>query len=202
MREFLYSILSSRAFLWLLFSVNLLGTLYGYYWYEYQLVRTEPIFLLFVPDSPTASLFFTIVIFLYIIGKRWKIMEALALVTLVKYGIWAVVMNLLTWQVTGDISWQAWMLILSHGAMALQGILYAPFYRFTWVHLILAAIWTLHNDIIDYVFMQYPIYRSLEYFIAEIGYFTFWLSIASIGLAYWLVVRKQSNKLKLSNFSS
>ncbi|WP_041058286.1 lipoprotein heptaprenylglyceryl N-acetyltransferase LhaT [Jeotgalibacillus campisalis] len=202
MKEVLYMWLTNRNFLILLFIVNLAGSLYGYYWYEYQLMITEPIFLLFVPDSPTASLFFTIVIGFFLLGKRWKIMEALALVTLFKYGIWAVVMNLLTWQVTGTISLQAWMLIFSHGAMALQGILYAPFYRFSWVHLLLAAIWTLHNDVIDYVFGQYPIYSRLEDFIMEIGYFTFWLSVISIVLAYWLVIRKNRTKRELVNYSS
>ena len=44
----------------------------------------------------------------------------------------------------------------------LQAILYIPFYRFTWVHILIAAIWTLHNDVIDYVFDQMPIYRSLN----------------------------------------
>ncbi|MGD7045423.1 DUF1405 domain-containing protein [Jeotgalibacillus proteolyticus] len=202
MKELLYACLTNRTFLIILFTVNLLGTLYGYYWYEYQLMNTEPIFLLFVPDSPTASLFFTIVIGFFLLGKRWKIMEALALVTLFKYGIWAVVMNILTGQVTGSISLQAWMLIFSHGAMALQGILYSPFYRFSWWHLVLASIWTLHNDVIDYVFGQYPVYSSLDQFVMEIGYFTFWLSIASIGLAYWLVIYKNSSKRNLLNFSS
>jgi len=202
MKEFIYSWLSNRLFLWVLFAVNLVGTVYGYYWYRFQLEMTEPIFLLFVPDSPTASLFFTIVIFMYLMGKRSKIMEALAIVTLFKYGIWAVVMNLLTWQVTGFISLQAWMLIFSHGAMALQGLLYAPYYRFKWWHLLLAAIWTLHNDVIDYVFMQYPIYSRLEDYVPQIGYFTFWLSLASIGIAYWFVIRPNRSKRQLENFSS
>ena len=30
------------------------------------------------------------------------------------------------------------------------------------VHIFIAAVWTLHNDVIDYVFGQMPIYRSLN----------------------------------------
>lgn len=202
MKEYIYAILGNRTFLWLLFFVNLLGSIYGYIWYIPQLEITEPLFLPFVPDSPTASLFFTVVLFLYLIGKRSKIMEALALITLFKYGIWAVVMNVLTWQVTGWISPQAWMLILSHAAMALQGLLYIPFYRFSATHLVLAAVWTFHNDIIDYVFMQYPIYSSLEEYVPQIGYFTFWLSIVSVGIAYWLVVRGNRYPRYLKNLPS
>ncbi|WP_227395285.1 DUF1405 domain-containing protein [Jeotgalibacillus aurantiacus] len=189
MREFIYSWLENRIFLWLLFLVNLGGTIYGYIWYEPQLSETKPVFYIFVPDSPTASLFFTIVIFFYLIGKRWRLMEALAIITLFKYGIWAVVMNFLTWQVTGNLTPDMWMLIFSHSAMALQGLLYAPYYTFKTWHLIAAGIWTLHNDVIDYVFMQYPVYSRLEEMIMGIGYFTFWLSVASIFIAWLLVLR-------------
>lgn len=52
--------------------------------------------IVFVPDSPTASLFFTISIAFLLYSPRLKslkvirqIMEALAVVTSVKYGIWA-----------------------------------------------------------------------------------------------------------------
>lgn len=172
-----------RPFLILLFFINLGGTIYGYYWYGYQLEKTEPIFLLFVPDSPTASLFFTIVLGFWIIGKRWRLMEALAFITLIKYGVWAVVMNLLTLWQTGDIGWVGWMLVASHGAMAFQALLYLAHYRFGWLSVGIAAVWTLHNDVIDYVFGQMPIYSSLSAFSSQIGYFTFWLSMVCIAFA-------------------
>ena len=176
-------ILFNKTFMWLLLVVNVLGTIYGYYWYGWQLEITEPIFLIFVPDSPTASLFFSIALFGWLIGRNFKLIEALALVTLVKYGIWAVVMNIWTQFETGPIGFVGWMLVISHFAMALQAILYLPKYKFTWIHLLLAAIWTLHNDVIDYVFGQMPIYSSLDAYAQNIGYFTFWLSIACILLA-------------------
>ena len=58
MNSWLYAVLRNRTFLWILFTVNLLGTIYGYYWYKGQLEITPVAFLAFVPDSPTASLFF------------------------------------------------------------------------------------------------------------------------------------------------
>ena len=174
-----------RPFLMLLFFVNLGGTIYGYIWYGWQLRITEPIFLIFVPDSPTASLFFTIVLGLWLIGKHSPLIEALAFVTLIKYGLWAVVMNLLTLLQTGSIGWLGWMLVLSHFAMALQAVLYFEHYRFGFVSVALTAIWTLHNDVIDYVFGQMPIYSSLSEFSSAIGYFTFWLSIACIAFAWF-----------------
>lgn len=175
--------LYNKSFMWLLFLVNLVGSIYGYYWYDSQLSVTESKFLLFVPDSPTASLFFTFALLGWLFKKNWKLIEALALITLLKYGLWAVVMNIWTYIETGSIGWMGWMLVASHFAMALQAILYIPFYRFTWVHILIASIWTLHNDVIDYVFDQMPTYRSLSKYADNIGYFTFWLSIACICVA-------------------
>lgn len=183
-------VLFNKTFMWLLFIVNLFGTIYGYYWYEGQLSQTEAKFLLFVPDSPTASLFFTIVLFAWLFKKNWKLIEALALITLVKYGLWAVVMNIWTYVENDYLGWMGWMLVVSHFAMAIQAILYIPFYRFTWIHIFIAAIWTLHNDVIDYVFDQMPVYSSLYKYANQIGYFTFWLSIACISLASFIYQKR------------
>jgi uncharacterized membrane protein YpjA len=159
---------------------------------------TPPKFLIFVPDSPTASLFFMFVIIAFLLKRNWPLFEALAIVTLFKYGIWAVVMNILYLIVTGSLSWQGYMLIASHFAMAVQGLLYSPYYRFKWWHLAIAAIWTLHNDVIDYLFKMMPRYGVLDLFLVNIGYFTFWLSIASIFITYLLVLRKNRYKTELS----
>ncbi|GGP10509.1 DUF1405 domain-containing protein [Oceanobacillus neutriphilus] len=187
-------ILQDKKFLIILFIINFLGTIYGYYWYGWQLEITPPIFIPFVPDSPTASLFFTIFLLFFIFGKSVPYIEALGIVSLFKYGIWAVVMNLLTLVVAGDIGAAGYMLIASHLGMAIQGLLYAPYYKIKLRHLTVAGIVVLHNDIIDYVFKQMPIYGDLTKYMNEIGYFTFWLSVVSILLAYYLTIyRKNQN---------
>lgn len=182
-------ILTHKYFLIALLLINLFGTVYGYIWYESQLAITPFYFLPFVPDSPTATLFFTIWILFYLFKTRLPYIEALAVTSLFKYGLWAVVMNGLTLIVEGTLSWQGYMLIASHGAMALQGLLYIPFYKFSLKHLTVAGIILLHNDIIDYVFDMMPIYYSLTDYMKPIGYFTFWLSVFTIMLTYWLVIR-------------
>ncbi|WP_026906546.1 DUF1405 domain-containing protein [Paucisalibacillus globulus] len=184
----LKAILMDKRFLVLLFVINLLGTIYGYDWYGWQLEKTPDIFLIFVPDSPTASLFFTIFLLFFMFKKHFPLIEALAIITLFKYGVWAVVMNLLTLAVNGSLPPGAYMLIVSHAAMAIQGLLYAPFYKIKMIHIIIAAVWTLHNDVIDYVFGMMPIYSSLTDYMNEIGYFTFWLSIVSIFIAYKITI--------------
>ncbi|HLS06604.1 MAG TPA: DUF1405 domain-containing protein [Bacillota bacterium] len=184
-------ILLDRYFLILLFFINLFGTIYGFLWYESQLRITPTIFLPFVPDSPTASLFFTIWLLFFIYNKNLSYMAALAVMSLFKYGTWAVVMNLFTLFVDGAIGWQGYMLIASHAGMAIQGLLYTPFYNIKMRHFTVAAIWILHNDIIDYVYKMMPIYSSLTDYMNEIGYFTFWLSILTIIFVYFLTIHQQ-----------
>lgn len=99
---------------------NVLGTIYGYDWYSGQLYITPTYFLPFVPDSPTASLFLSIAIGLLLFNRSSSIIEALAFVTLVKYGVWAVIMNIIMFMIDGEITINGLMLLLSHGIMALQ----------------------------------------------------------------------------------
>lgn len=185
-------ILRDKTFLIILFVINLFGTIYGFIWYKSQLSITPTIFLPFVPDSPTASLFFTIFLLFFIFDKNTPYIEALALTSLFKYGIWAVVMNIFTLVINGSLDWAAYMLIVSHAAMAVQGLLYAPYYAIKLRHLVVASIWILHNDIIDYVFGMMPIYSSLTEYMNQIGYFTFWLSIVTILVAYRVTLHKDS----------
>lgn len=187
------TVIRDHRFILLLFLINLFGTIYGFLWYEPQLAITPPIFLIFVPDSPMASLFFTIFLLFLLFGKNTPYIEALAFMTLIKYGVWAVVMNLLTLQIEGYLPWEGYMLIVSHALMAVQAFIYLPLYQVKLRHLMVAAIWILHNDIIDYVFGMMPIYSSLTYYMNEIGYFTFWLSISVIFVSFYLT--KNNKKL-------
>ncbi|BDG80442.1 MULTISPECIES: DUF1405 domain-containing protein [Bacillus] len=197
MKWFQY-VLGQRTMLILVLVINFLGTVYGYYWYLPQLLETPARFLIFVPDSPTATFFFLFVLLAFLMKRNAPLFEALALVTLVKYGLWAVGMNLLVLAVTGDLPWEGYMLIASHFAMAVQGVLYSPYFRFSLWHLVIAAVWTLHNDVIDYLFGMMPQYSMLSEYMTDIGYGTFWLSIFSIGLAFYLVISKKQTKLQLT----
>lgn len=196
MKIFQYA-LGQKPFLIILTLINFFGTAYGYYWYRYQLADTPAHFYIFVPDSPTASLFFFIVLVGFLMHKNFPIIEALAIVTLFKYGIWAVIMNILVLMINGSLPWESYMLIASHFGMAIQGLLYAPYYRFKVWHLLLAAVWTFHNDVIDYVFGMMPRYSVIMDYINQVGYFTFWLSIISLLIAYYLVIDKRAKKLSL-----
>ncbi|MUG65028.1 MULTISPECIES: DUF1405 domain-containing protein [Paenibacillus] len=192
--------LGNRYILWLLFITNLLGTVYGYIWYGNQLKYTwqEGLIwqLIFVPDSPTASLFFTIALFLLLYPPRrmlgmlaQQLIEALAVVTSVKYGIWAVAI-IFAGQWQGDVLvWQDWMLVVSHTAMAVEALLYVRLFHFRRAALAVAIAWTLINDTVDYTFGVYPWLPSvLQDDLGAVEIFTFSLTLFS-GLLAWIAWR-------------
>jgi uncharacterized membrane protein YpjA len=189
-----------RGIIWLLFIVNLLGTIYGYIWYGNQLEYTAanyPLWLLpFVPDSPTASLFFTLALLLMLYPPKSftgnnirELIEALAVVTSVKYGIWAVSI-IFAGGYQGDIIvWKDWMLVISHAGMAVEALIYARFFSFRKM-IPLALIWTLTNDILDYSYGIYPWLPSvLQDDVGQIQYLTMALTLFSVAAA-WLFSRR------------
>ncbi|KSU85568.1 MULTISPECIES: DUF1405 domain-containing protein [Fictibacillus] len=183
---YLYGILKQRWFLTCLLIVNIIGTAYGYYWYKDQLAATPLKFVLFVPDSPTASLFFVFVLIAFLFGKNIPYIEALAAVSLFKYGIWAVGMNIAGGLVAPPLYWESYMLIFSHLGMAIEGLLYASYYKIRLRHMAVAALWVFHNEMIDYVYGMMPRYDILADHMQLIGYLTFWLSAFSVALIYVL----------------
>ena len=161
--------LTSRNMLWTLLIVNVLGTIYGYIWYGDQLEWTagnKPLWMLpFVPDSPTASLFFSLSL-VYLLVKAQPtstsgrivryIIEALGVVTSVKYGIWAVAMIVAGASQGESMVWQDGMLIVSHLGMAVEGLLYLRFMSVGKSAVGVAAGWLIINDVVDYRFDVFP----------------------------------------------
>nr|WP_244226751.1 DUF1405 domain-containing protein [Paenibacillus protaetiae] len=161
--------LLNRGFLWLLLLVNLGGTIYGYIWYGNQLEFTleeNPLWqLVFVPDSPTASLFFTLSLIYLLYPSAAvsplalairKLIEGLAIVCSVKYGVWAVSMIVAgAWQ-GAEVEWQQYMLCVSHLAMAIEVLLYARFMKAGAYAVTIGTAWLFINDTVDYTYGVFP----------------------------------------------
>lgn len=189
----LYSLFISSLrkswFLWSLIIINLLGSIYGFYWYKNQLAQTSPgILRVFVPDSPTGSLLFTFFLIALLVGRSIPTLEAFAAVTNFKYGVWAVAVIIAGWLMGGEQRWTDYMLMFSHGGMALESLLYAKFYTIRFRHLLMVATWTIWNDWMDYMLDIHPWLPSvLEPFDHIVGILTFLLSLISLYLIFLLV---------------
>jgi uncharacterized membrane protein YpjA len=183
-----------------LFWINFLGTIYGFYWYWGQLqdtVATKPLWMvILVPDSPTASLFFTLTL-LYLLADSYagngkeggrradgplrRIIEGVAVVSSFKYGIWAVVMIVAADVQGTPAGWQDWLLSFSHLGMAAEALLFARFFRLTPSALFCGALWVFASDVVDYRYEVYPYLPDV--LVREISWvqvFTYSLSVASI----------------------
>ncbi|WP_232696368.1 DUF1405 domain-containing protein [Brevibacillus daliensis] len=183
--------LQKSWFLWTLFIINFVGTIYGFYWYKGQLLATAenyPTYLLFfVADSPTGSGLFTLVLLMYIIGRSVPILEAVASVTNFKYGIWAVLIILAGWVAGDDVHWMQFMLIASHLGMAIESMLYARYYQLSWLAMGIAALWVLNNDFLDYVMEIHPYFPDvLVPYTGIIGLGTVLLSLLSLTVIWYL----------------
>ncbi|WP_103151694.1 DUF1405 domain-containing protein [Staphylococcus aureus] len=180
--------LYQRSWLMMLLICNILGMIYGYIWYGEQLSHTSWQFKIFVPDSPTAILFLVISISLILIQKQNSIIDALAFVTLFKYGIWAVIMNILFIIEQGDITVNGLILMFSHSIMAVQAIYFYPRFKRSMIGISVAMTWVFLNDYIDYFHLQFPYYDFITTHVWQIGVLSCCLSV--FGLLLYIELNK------------
>ncbi|MFY0543086.1 DUF1405 domain-containing protein [Brevibacillus sp. H7] len=194
--EWLWGSLGKRWFLWTLLIINFLGTIYGFIWYGNQLADTPGYLRVFVPDSPTGSGLFTLVLLTYLAGRHIPVLEALAGITNFKYGVWAVAVIVAGWCLGDEIHWQDIMLMISHTGMAMESVLYARFFKLSWLPVGIAALWTLNNDFLDYVMDIHPWLPSvLEPYEGIVGLFTVLLSLVSIAIIWLANTKTSTNKV-------
>ncbi|PZL36945.1 DUF1405 domain-containing protein [Staphylococcus aureus] len=180
--------LYQRSWLMMLLICNILGMIYGYIWYGEQLSHTPWHFKIFVPDSPTAILFLVISISMILIQKQNSIIDALAFVTLFKYGIWAVIMNILVIIEQGDITVNGLILMFSHSIMAVQAIYFYPRFKRSMIGISVAMTWVFLNDYIDYFHLQFPYYDFITTHVWQIGVLSCCLSV--FGLLLYIELNK------------
>ncbi|HEK6256528.1 TPA: DUF1405 domain-containing protein [Staphylococcus aureus] len=180
--------LYQRSWLMMLLICNILGMIYGYIWYGEQLSHTPWHFKIFVPDSPTAILYLVISISLILIQKQNSIIDALAFVTLFKYGIWAVIMNILFIIEQDDITVNGLVLMFSHSIMAVQAIYFYPRFKRSMIGISVAMIWVFLNDYIDYFHLQFPYYDFITTHVWQIGVLSCCLSV--FGLLLYIELNK------------
>ncbi|HFN8430811.1 TPA: DUF1405 domain-containing protein [Staphylococcus aureus] len=180
--------LYQRSWLMMLLICNILGMIYGYIWYGEQLSHTPWHFKIFVPDSPTAILFLVISISMILIQKQNSIIDALAFVTLFKYGIWAVIMNILFIIEQGDITVNGLILMFSHSIMAVQAIYFYPRFKRSMIGISVAMTWVFLNDYIDYFHLQFPNYDFITTHVWQIGVLSCCLSV--FGLLLYIELNK------------
>lgn len=191
--EFLRRFFLNPFMLKVLLVINILGSLYGYYWYGDQLANTPLIYWIFTPDSPLASTYFAIALYYMLKKKEVSFLYFLSFATLIKYGLWAVFVNTHYWFASGQIHWLEVMLWVSHLGMAVEGFIYLLLFppgRSSWAGVVL---WLAISDYVDYSWDLHP-YLYLERQLATVEIFTYFLSGIIIFSSALLLFRADKRK--------
>jgi len=151
--EFFYR---RRYLLWLILAINLLSSIYGYYWYRWQFEATPWTLWFFTPDCPWAATLMAVALGIFLFfDKKETWFQFLTYTILIKYGFWTVFVFTLYWARGGqNHSGDYIMLCLSHLGMLAEGLLFISFVRqkpWLWW---LAAGWSAVDIYFDY---YYPI---------------------------------------------
>ncbi len=181
-------IFSSKRLFYLILLINIGGTVYGIYYYHLQFLENPPYLWILISDSPNSTMFFAISAVLYRMGRRIYLMEVLASVSLIKYGLWTDFVLLYHSNHFFSPEWRMLYtgIFITHGGMVLEGLALSPAIRkVSWRALPVLG-WLIFNDYMDYFQGIHPYMpeRNIQ-FVAEI---TFFLSFLSVLL--FIVARK------------
>lgn len=142
----------SMRYWWLLVLINVGGTAFGFWYYRAQFALEPVVMLPFVPDSPTATLFFTLSLVLWAYGRDSEYFNALAFLGCWKLGLWTMyVLLMFAEDAPASASLSMYIfLVVSHLGMAVQAFLIPAYGSFNFRGVAVAVAWYGFNDLVDY----------------------------------------------------
>ena len=121
-----------------------------------------------------------------------SLIEAYGAIASIKYGIWAVTMNIANASLGAHLELENWMLIFSHLGMAIEACLYTAYLSYGRLSAFIAAISLFVNDFVDYTYGVFPwLTKTLLLHLHSIQMFTVCLSGLSLLLTGILIQRRQ-----------
>ena len=163
--------LTERKILLDMAAINIAGTAFGFFFYYPQLGDNPFHLWPFIPDSPLATLFAALTFILIAHRKRNKLLEALAVIGNLKYGLWTVFVLIYYSEIFygGNPLWMYLFLLVSHIGMAVQALFILDISEIDLRPLIIASSWFIVNDLIDYSLGIHTRLYSSEVFPAMIA---------------------------------
>lgn len=160
----------------ILLAINLPGSLAGFLWYKNQLAATPMYYWLFVPDSPASSSLFTLVLILFLtVKKPPSLLQLLACLGVIKYGVWAMAVLISYWLMGGTMTALDVAMWLSHLGMAVEGWVFLRVLKTPQWEAIFSWIWMYLHDFMDYYLKLHP-YLPKENLFIPIMLFTLLLT--------------------------
>jgi uncharacterized membrane protein YpjA len=145
---------------WPIALVNLVGTLFGFWYYAGrrfsapfiagQFAQTPVIAWPVVPDSPVATLFIGLSLAAWKLGYDAEWLHVMAFFGCIKLGLWTPYVQYFI-NGLGDVPlWLYHFLVWSHLAMAVEAFLIYRYSEFPVWAVAVATTWYLFNDVVDY----------------------------------------------------
>ncbi|WP_406677608.1 DUF1405 domain-containing protein [Moorella sp. ACPs] len=156
LKQLLWEAPYQNWFLVTLAVINLLGSIYGYYWYREQLASTPLIWWPFTPDSPLATTLFGLALIMACYRRESGLLRVVAAAAVIKYGLWAVVIISDYWLSGAPVTVVEAGLWLSHLGMMVEGFLFLRHWSVSSRQLALVVLWLGINDFVDYGLGMHP----------------------------------------------
>ena len=146
-----------KAAVWVVALADLAGAIAGYtYWYGSTILASPWYYWIFVPDCPIAATLMGAALIAYLMGRRWQILGLLAAGTCIKYGLWTVVSWGAEFVNGGPADLEGVSMSVTHFLLLVQGLVLLWLLRYRVLPVVVASIYLVANDLVDYVARQYP----------------------------------------------
>lgn len=168
--------------------VNIAGTAFGFYYYRDLMLSNSVYLWPVIPDSPASTLFIALSFFLYLKNRGNKVIDALAFIGNVKYGLWTVFVLLYMNQ--GFLEYTSILmygfLLFSHLAMFFQAFLVLEYSEISMKEIIPVGLFFLVNDVIDYSLGVHAYLPEDTSFLGPVSVVAFSLTVSATLLAVGL----------------
>ena len=192
---FVARVRASRVTFFLLLVPNLIGILFGYYFY-YNVGQFNPadeaffrdyVWWPFIPDSPNAVLVCVVALAAYtFFGKRSRLLDGLAFTGMLYVGLWTTFLFLAYADAMGTFEWGSVnnLLFFSHMGMPLEAMLFIPALlkdKRDWLIPGVVAAWMALGSWLDYG----PLNLHPAPFLHDVDHLPPLASVADIALHTW-----------------
>lgn len=151
--------MDSRRLAHFLIAINIIGFLYGVYYYGDQLAQTSPVLWILVVKCPLQALLFAVVLILADAERISGNLIPFAAAGSLKYGIWTMFVILFygNYFLAGTLAFSYLIIFLAHFGQSLEGLLLSGIKQIdVRVAIGILALY-LFNDYSDYVWNTHPL---------------------------------------------
>lgn len=142
-----------RRILFAAFIINVLGTIFGFIYYQYLFEIVPKKYWMFVPDSPLSTLLFASAILFILLDRKNDFLSFIGSVSVVKYGLWTmfVIAYFPDYFLAPNQGGFYYLMFFTHFAMVIQPVIILGTIEYKRRYLLFAFLWFFTNDYLDYV---------------------------------------------------